>query len=346
MSYKNDSIERLQQRLLMIPHAKAVSTNIELAAVRCPLCGDSTNANSAHMYIGIKEIDGKDYVCYDCKKCSSSGMVTPNLLRRLGIVDVEVEEYLKSLRNKSYIRTFTQEDDISSIQYKYPKPTKEDKFKIEYLNSRIFGVDFNDYNNILKYRVVINFSKFLAMNKIVEPQVSKLLIPKLDYQAVGFVSADKCSVSFRNIKPNEVDLDRFNIVHLYQNVRHPYSYMPPVAVDLLTPMPRIVISESSFNIINIKNYFYGDDDVDTIYASASRKGCNRLIKQMIEKTGFVGGELVIYADNEKSFSVGYFENILEEFMETFNIKLVLNTDGKDFGEPPKDGVYHYKTIRI
>lgn len=345
MTYNNSSIERLQQRLLMLPSSKAVSTNIELCAVRCPLCGDSTNQHSAHMYIGIKEIDGKQYICYDCKKCSSSGMVTPNLLRRLGIVDVEIEEYLKSLRNKNYIRTFTQEDDMSSLQYRFPKPSKEDKFKIEYLNSRLVGVDFNDYENILKYKIVLNFSKFLNMNKINEPQVSKDLIPKLDYQAVGFVSADKCSVSFRNIKSDEVGLDRFNIVHLYQNIRHPYSYMPPVAVDLLTPMPRIVISESSFNIINIKNYFYGEDDVDTVFASASRKGCARLIKQMIEKTGFTGGELCVYCDNEKSFSVSYFEGILEEFMDTFNIKLILNEDAKDFGELP-NGVYHYKVIRI
>ena len=345
MGYDNPAIERLQQRLLLLPSAKSVSTQTELAVVRCPLCGDSIHANSAHFYIGVKEIDGKQFIVYDCKKCSSSGMVTPNILRRLGIVDLEVDEYLKSLRNKNYVRTFTQEDDLSGVQYRFPKPTKDDKLKLDYLKSRL-GIDFSDYDNIVKYKIIINFSKFLSMNKIQNPQMNPNLLPKLDYQAVGFLSSDKCSVSFRNIKPTEVGLDRFNIIHLYQNVRHPYSYAPPVAIDLLSPMPRIVISESSFNIINIKNYFYADDDVDTIYASASRKGCARLISKLIESTGFTSGSLEIYADNEKDFDINYFYKILDPYMDTFSIKIILNTEGKDFGEQPEDGQYHYKTIRI
>ncbi len=345
MGYDNPVIERLQQKLMLLPSAKSVSTQTELAAVRCPLCGDSLNANSAHFYIGVKEIDGKQFICYDCKKCSSSGILTTNILNRLGIVDLEIDEYLKSLRNKNYIRTFTQEDDLSNIQYRYPKPTKEDKLKLDYLKKRL-GIDFTNYENVVKYKIIVNFSKFLSMNKIQNPQMNLNLLPKLDYQAVGFVSSDKCSVSFRNIKPEEVGLDRFNIIHLYQNVRHPYSYMPPVAVDLLSPSPRIVISESSFNIINIKNYFYGEDDVDTIYASASRKGCTRLIMNLIEKTGFTSGSIEIYADNEKSFDIAYFYKILDQFMDTFNIKIILNTEGKDFGEQPENGLYHFKTIRI
>ncbi len=345
MGYNNPVIEKLQQKLMMLPNAKSVSTQTELAAVRCPLCGDSVNANSAHFYIGIKEIDGKQIICYDCKKCSSSGMLNSSILRRLGIYDLEIDEHLKSLRNKKYIRTFSQEDDLSNIKYRYPKPSKEDSDKLDYLKNRL-GIDFSDYDNILKYNIVINFSKFISMNNIQNPQMNMNILPKLDYQAVGFVSSDKCSISFRNIKPNEVGLDRFNIIHLYQNVRHPYSYMPPVALDLLSPMPKIVISESSFDIINIKNYFYGDDDIDTIFASAARKGCARLITNLIEKTGFTSGTIEIYADNEKSFDVGYFYKILEPFMDTFNIKLILNTDSKDFGEQPVNGYYHYKTIRI
>ena len=202
IKYKSMEIERLQQLLLLLPNSKQVSTQSELAVVRCPLCGDSSHANSAHMYIGVKEIDDKQFIVYDCKICSSSGLMNGNILRRLGITDLRIEEYLKSLRNKNYIKTFSNEDDLSDISYRYPKPSKEDKFKIEYMNNRL-QMDFGDYENIKKYRIIYNLSKFLEMNKITSPVVSKDLISKIDEQGVAFVSADKSVISVRNIKYKE-----------------------------------------------------------------------------------------------------------------------------------------------
>ena len=346
IKYKSMEIERLQQLLLLLPNSKQVSTQSELAVVRCPLCGDSSHANSAHMYIGVKEIDDKQFIVYDCKICSSSGLMNGNILRRLGITDLRIEEYLKSLRNKNYIKTFSNEDDLSDISYRYPKPSKEDKFKVEYMNNRL-QMDFGDYENIKKYRIIYNLSKFLEMNKITSPVVSKDLISKIDEQGVAFVSADKSVISVRNIKYKEYGIERFNIIHLYQNVRHPFYYMPPCNVDILSPLPHIVVSESSFNIINIQNYFYGADNIDAIFASASRKGCARVIENLISKSGFTGGKLEVYADNEKSFDIGYYKRILEPYMGTFDISIILNTQGKDFGEAPKPGEsFQFKTIKI
>ena len=88
----------LQQKLLLLENAKPVSTATELCATRCCLCGDSLNLRSAHMYIGVKEIeDSKQIVVYDCKKCGQSGIMTPSLMHRIGINDVQVDEFLKSM---------------------------------------------------------------------------------------------------------------------------------------------------------------------------------------------------------------------------------------------------------
>lgn len=347
--YKSEILERLQQSLLLLPSSKPVTSPNELAVVRCCLCGDSMHVNSAHMYIGFKEINGKQILCYDCKLCGQSGALTPSLLHRININDIEVDEFLKSQRNSNYIKTFSQEDDLSGLNYKYPKPTKEDALKLEYLQKRT-KIDFSNYDNILKYKIVINFSKFLHMNKINNPVVSKKLIPLLDEQAVGFMGDTKTVISFRNILNQDYGLERFNIVHLYQNIRKSFMYIPPCSVDILSPVPRIAVSESSFNIINVQNYFY-DGSTDVILASASRKSMSRCIEKLIAKTGFTGQYLDVYVDNDKTFSVDYFEKILEPFMSTFRITLILNTrpGSKDFGDWSKeegDDHFQYKMISI
>ena len=350
MYFNEPAINRLNQLLQLVPKSKLVNTPTELRACRCCICGDSVHQDSAHMYIGVKEIDHKQLIVYDCKLCSSSGLVTPTILRKLGIHDIQVEEYIKATTNFGHVKTFSQEDDTSSIQYKYPIPTKAEQHKVEYMKKRL-GIDFSNIENIKRYRIVLNFSKFLKMNKIENPRVNPDLIPLLDSYGCGFVSSDKTSISFRNLKykedENEWGLDRFSIIHLYQNIKRPFFYTPPMAIQLLTPYPVIAVTESSFNCINIQNYFYGQDNPSVVLGSASRKGCARTIQNLINMTGFVGGKLNVFCDNDKTFSVEYFEKILDQFQETFDITLYLSEEGKDFGELPKDGVaYKFKTIKI
>lgn len=365
--YNNENIDRLKQDLLLLPKAKPVNTPTELAVCRCAICGDSVHEDSAHMYIGVKEVNGKELIVYDCKLCSSSGIVTPTLLRRLGVHDLAVEEYLKSTMSSGYVKTFNEEDDTTKLVYKYPMPTAKEKDKIDYLYRRL-GIDFNNYDNIKRYKVVLNFSKFLKMNKIEHPRVSSELIPLIDELGCGFVSADKTSINFRNIRPddmvdekrriakinsllslniNPTEIERFEIIHLYQNIKRPFFYVPPISLDVLTYQPTIAVSESCFNIINVSNYFYGEDNTSVIMGSSSRKGCARTVQRLIELSGYVGGKLDIYCDNDKTFSVDYFQRILEPYQSTFDITLYLSTEGKDFGELPKNGgKYSFETIKI
>ena len=344
------AIDRLHQLLQLVPKSKPVNTPTELRVCRCCVCGDSSHQDSAHMYIGVKEINGKQTIVYDCKLCSSSGMLTPTLLRKLGIYDLTVEEYIKSTTRSGHVKTFSEDDDTTKLVYKYPAATKAEQAKVEYMKGRL-GIDFSDYENIKKYRIVLNFSKFLKMNNITEPRINKDLIPLLDKEGCGFVSNDKTSISFRNLHykedEKEFGLDRFTIVHLYQNIKRPYFYTPPMAIDLLTPYPVIAVTESSFNCINIQNYFYGQDNASVVLGSASRKGCARTIQNLINLTGFVNGKLNVFCDNDKTFNVEYFEKILEPFQDTFDITLYLSEEGKDFGELPENGMtYRFKTIKI
>lgn len=345
MSYYSPDIERLQQTLLNLPHSKPVNTTQELCCIRCVICGDSIHENSAHCYIGLKDIGGRQLVCYDCKLCSSSGLVTPSFLKRINVYDPNLDEFLKRQINTGYVKTFTNEEDLSKITYRYPKAAKEDKEKVEYITNRT-GIDFSDYENIKKYRIVLNFTKFCSMNKLNDVACSKKIIPALDEQGVGFISTDKTSISIRNIHNNDVGLERFNIIRLYNPIRRPFRYMPPCAVDLMTPVPQIVVAEGTFDIINAQQYIIGTDNTNSIFTSASRKGMARAVMDMITRSGFVGGKILCICDNDKSFDVTYFEETLANYQSTFDIRLILNTEGKDFGERPPSGGFKFKTIRL
>jgi len=67
------------------PDAKPASGNREIV-VRCPYCGDSDNKRHAHFYISVPESD-KDLPRYDCKKCPQCGILTDEVLRKLGCND-------------------------------------------------------------------------------------------------------------------------------------------------------------------------------------------------------------------------------------------------------------------
>jgi transcription elongation factor Elf1 len=335
----------LKQQLLLLEHSKPISTQSELAAIRCPLCGDSDNVRSAHFYVGVKEINNKQMIVYDCKKCGRSGFVTPALLRKLNIYDIFIETYLKSTM-KGTVKTFGGQDDLSQARFLFPKITKADTAKISYLSERL-QIDLSSNEMIEKYKIILNLGTFLKINNIQNPAVSREKLPVISEYGVGFLSEDKKSVSVRNMENNMTFQSRFNIIHLFQGMRRPFIYIPPCNVDVLTPYPKIVLSESTFNIICVKNYFYPDDDTSIIYASSSRKSYSRPILRLIQLSGFTHGQIDIFADNDPDFDVNWYRDHLARYLDSFDIMVYLNTEENDFGNMPKQGEkFSYKIIRL
>jgi transcription elongation factor Elf1 len=335
----------LKQQLLLLEHSKPVSTQSELAVIRCPFCGDSDNLRSAHFYIGVKEIDNKQAVVYDCKKCGSSGFVTPALLRKLNINNIFIETYLKSMK-RGYVRVFGGDDDLTKVHFIFPKITKADASKINYLSNRL-QLDFSTNEMINQYKIILNLDTFLRLNNIQNPAVSRDKLPLISEYGIGFLSEDKKSVSIRNMESDKGFQSRFNIIHLFPGVRRPFLYIPPCNVDVLTPYPNMVLSESGFNIICVKKYFYPDDDTSIIYASSSRKSYSRPILRLIQLSGFTHGQIDIFADNDPDFDVNWYRDHVARYLDSFDIMIYLNTEEKDFGNMPKEGKkFSYKIIRL
>jgi hypothetical protein len=311
------------------------------------MCGDSDNINHAHLYIGVKEFSGGHYVVYDCKKCGRQGLVTPGLLRKLNINDIYIETYLKNtLKNINHTRSYGMDDDLSKVSFLFPKITKNDSKKIEYLSQRL-QQDFSNNEMIKKYKVILDFGAFLSLNKIQNPAVSPDKIGLLSEYGLGFLSEDKQSVSIRNMDPGAAYQNRFNIIHLFQGVRHPFMYIPPCNLDVLSPYPHIAVSESPFNIICCKNYFFVDDDTSVIYGASGRKSFSRPITRLIQLTGFVNGQIDIFADNDRDFDIDWYKNHLSRFINNYDISIYINLDENDFGNMPKEGEkFNYKMFKL
>lgn len=336
----DEVLNDLQQQLLLLENSYPVSTQTELARVRCPFCGDSDNLKSAHFYIGVKNINGKDVPVYDCKKCGQSGIFSYKVMNKLGIYNIEFEIYLKKIsRSVLATKNFSSFDELSARKYQYifPKTSEKDIWKLRYLYERL-GIDFSNHENICKYKIIINLNDFIYANRLADVPINAFKREILSECGIGFLSEDKKSISIRNCMRDKYPDFNFNIVRLYKNEQNkrPFTYIPPCAVNILSDEPRIVVCESCFDIINIKNYFY-PDSTNAIFSSANRRNYITCIIRLMSITGFVNGVIDIYADNDKNLNIRELQLTLSKFMSTFSINVFINNESKDFGVIPKEG---------
>jgi hypothetical protein len=342
----NEIITSIQEELLKLPLSHQVRSGNEIAAIRCPYCGDSIKSKHAHLYIGIKtDIDNNEYLVMDCKKCFTAGCVTSETLHKLGIYNTQYDEYIKSvLKNTKKNTALVSYGDEIITPLKYPKITKAETEKIDYLISRT-KIDFSKQSELEKYKLVVNFEKFIEINDL-KPNIIKERLSLLNDKAIGFVSFDNTSISLRDIEATTKN--RFTIAHLYQEKRNPYMYIAPCNVDLLTLSPTFVVSESSFNILCVQKYFYPSDSINTIFAATgTRKGYKRVIFKLLQQTCFFGAEIIVYIDNDKDFTLDSYKEEFALFTNSSVVKLVVNQNDKDFGRMPEENErFEFKTYRL
>jgi hypothetical protein len=333
----------IRSRLLETKYSRPVNSGGELAAVRCCFCGDSAKSNTPHFYIGMKD---NGVLQMDCKKCFTQGNVTPEVMHRLGIYDITIDEYLKtilkSVYGKSSFVLFGEEQSKRNI---YPNIQKDDSAKIEYIIGRT-QIDFTKQDTLNKYKIVLRIKDYLDANNIKYP----LATDKMKYLndvAIGFLSQDCKSISLRDITVDEGP-GRYSIMHFTDVGRTPYMYIPPCNVDLLTNEPTIALSEGAFDIMCIQKYFYTEDAVNVIFgATGTRKGYKRTLLKLLHHTCFFGGTIVAYIDNEKDFQIDKYKEEFSLFLPSFTVKLIVNQTDKDFGVMPKENeFFDFKVFKL
>lgn len=316
----------------IIPHR---IVNPELLLCRCPFCGDSIK-NSMHMHFYIGFVN-KDVFLYDCKRCSSQGRITADLLKKLGIFNSELEEFV-SRKKKYWInsnKVIKYDNERIPIFNLVKKINESDRFKVDYWENRT-KIKLTQ-EAIETYRLIFNLEDFLSFNKISLYNYTKeqiYTIKELSKNFLGFLSNNNSIISFRAVRETDFR-QKFNFV-INENYKRPFYYIPKTSIDIMSKNPKIVLSEGPFDCIVSKNRFYDKDNPDIIFAACGGKaGYKRVLKEIIAQTGFINATIIFYSDSDVAPEV-YTRDILGPFGNLLHGIIYYNTLAKDFGNMNDD----------
>lgn len=344
-----DNIKLIIEELMLTPKAKRTSNQLQIH-IRCrmPDCGDSENPNSAHMYVGINKNDPTK-LSYDCKKCGAHGNVSDEFLRMYDIDPSKFLSYFKT--STSGLKKTYDMNRNKKLVIDFPKTyLSADKWKIDYICKRL-GRDICD-NDISSMKIVINLNKFLEFNKIDkialdlehmreggkninEVQYIESMTRTLDELSknfIGFLSANNNRITMRNLG-SEVIGEKYFVLTIDPSIQDPFIYYPKMDIDICSREPEIVMAEGVFDILNIREKFYGGTEglKDVFFVAVGGSGSyRRCLKSIISMTGWVDAHVTIYSDSDIAES--QYQKMFREFSEYISFTIVYNTSSKDFGD--------------
>lgn len=335
----------LKDFILTLPRSKRVHEDEYVT--ECIFCGDSQNhKNHAHLYIGFKE-DGN--VAYFCHRCPAHGFFSVDLLSKLHCYNEEIIEFFKKISKKKHAKTTYLSNPLNkkeiNINYKIPKYINpQDMFKKDYFANRT-GIALTP-NLLTEYSLIINLTDFLNENNIPinsYPKETQYVIKELSKNFLGFLSANKSSISFRAVRNTSFSKTKF-IFTINEDYKLPFYYSPGSNIDLLTLQPKIILAEGPFDIICIKKRFFTKDSTDTIFAAVGGKtNYKKILREIIHKTGFLNAFVTIFSDKDVNIDE-YFNHSLSLYKNILHGRIIYNKLAKDFGNintPFKFKIYKF-----
>lgn len=328
---KASMTEILRKVLLTTPHSKPVSGDTEIA-VRCPFCGDSKSSNNPHLYINMV----KDGHPYDCKRCpSKSEVLTRDVLTMLGLVEINLFEYLKTFENVTVKKTINIDDRFSKLNVTVPTTVlKRDQWKIDKYSDRM-KTDMSLKKNIERFRIITNLTKFMEVNDLPMPNDpdKRREIKVLTDHYMGFLSVFNNKIAFDLV--DDYDGERKMIHSLSDKVNAPFLYMINHGIDPLSPNPKIVMGEGCSDAIGPSLLYYTRDNHNVVFAACGSQGAYKnAVKTVLALTCFMGCDLEIYSDD--NVPVSQYDTMLRGISGSFeSINIIFNKKSKDFGDMTK-----------
>lgn len=360
-SFKDNLLEFLTNN---IPGKPAGGDNEYLT--RCPFCGDSKHLKSAHFYINLPN-DEETPVMYHCKKCNTSGILSRQVLRSLGVEIVD-SDILSDLikRHKKLNGNFIRGSNRNRSIYKFDISNNtifinnSTDTKVKYINDRL-GLNLS-YQDILDCKIVLNLLDIYEINKHLNLKYTrdKRIISELNDSFIGFLGYNNAVLNMRNLK-EEKDFTRYlnkryvnyNILPVDQLEGTTSYYILPTIIDTLNINPvKIHIAEGPFDILSIFYNLNNANKNNSIYASIKGKSYINLIKFLLSDLKIIHVEIHIYFDND--ISKREISGILEQ-LQYLNLNIYFHwnrfiiskdIDGKnkiyekDYGVP-KDFILDY-----
>ena len=321
----NDFITRLAKSL-DVAKLNAAQTELE---VRCPYCGDSRkHSNKGHLYITTNA----PYL-FRCVKCETSGRVNDKFLHDLGCYDndvlLEVLRANREERQQNRDKTVKIEPKKKNITLPIVD-SAQSRACLAYFNNR-YKTNYDLDTIVNRFKVVCDIDAFVTENKLYfECKYFNLR------NAIGFLSADKTYVIFRDITGMQ-NIRYYNLQLVDNEIPHSKRYTISSPIDIMKDQITLVMTEGIFDIIGVYNKFYKDyDKNDVIFCATCGKSYTTAIMQYI-KQGFLNLNIIIYSDADVDYK-WYIDKVknsnkIMQLLNNSKITIYYNTLDKDFGVP-------------
>lgn len=312
-----------------IPDAKLVSGGREIV-MRCRFCGDSSDLSHKHFYIGLG-YDNKP-ILFNCFKCGESGILTPNILREIGLVDYSIAE--KTVQFNKHTSTnnnkLNTNAEIYYISNSFIRNDSVSYKKRDYINSRL-GLNLS-FNEMIANKIVLNLFDLLNRNRIPYND-NNGRVSELDQHFVGFLSEDNNFVIERNVdSKSDIRYYKYNI-HGKINTDKRY-YILPCNIDLTDPRPiNVHIAEGPFDILSIK-YNVVNNNEQNLFIAIGGKAYKNIVRHVLSQMGLFNVTFHLYVDADIQDYVIW---DVVKYVRPFNSDVYIHRNGfqdqKDYGVP-------------
>ena len=328
----SDFREDLKSYILStVPDARLVSGGKEIV-MRCRFCGDSADLNHRHFYIGLG-YDNKP-IMFNCFKCGEAGILNPNVLRDIDLIDYSIAEKVVQFNKQSsrdnHNYKLNSDTQIYYMTNNFIRNSEISHKKREYINTRL-GLQL-PFNELLKNKIVLNLRDLLDSNHI-RYDIGNKFVNDLDQHFVGFMSEDNNFVIERNVD-SKMDLRYFKYnIHGKVNTDKRY-YILPCNIDMTDPRPiEVHIAEGPFDILSIK-YNVVNNDAQNLFIAMGGKAYKNILRHIISHMGLFNINIHLYVDADIQ---DYIIRDVVRYVSPFNMNIYLHRNGynneKDYGVP-------------
>ena len=320
------------------PSAKVASGGREVV-LRCPFCGDSKNQRHAHFYISVPQSQD-ELSQYDCKRCPNSGIVSDDLLRKIGCNDsnilVEVMKHNAEVMNLPKYKSL-KKINIYPLKYGYIRNNPLNQAKLNYINNRI-GANFS-LSDLSRLKIFLNLYDIINQNQL-ELTRHQNICNDLDGYFIGFISYDNSFCGLRKVTDKDLYKSinkryiNYNLVNKMEDSKN--FYIIPTQIDILNPAPvRIHLAEGQFDILSIYYNLNKCNSYQNIYIACGGKSYSQALEFILTETGIINYEIHYYPDTDVNDNEFYYDVLQKIQLLPANIFIHRNTypNEKDFGVP-------------
>lgn len=307
---------------------------------RCPECGDSVHAGSAHLYISIPWNEDEPSWYY-CHKCHCSGIISYKKLIEWDIYDQQLSDDLYKLNTKAASAPRKSKYFNSSIyKVNHTMITNNEKteFKRKYICDRV-GVKLN-HLQLSNLKIIINLEDIIYENNIRKLTRNENIVHQLSEEFIGFLSVDNAFLNMRRTCPEGVVYETIDKRYINYQLFDKFDtskrfYCIPTTVNLNRPERiKIHISEGPFDILSV--YLNLRNQSQDIFTCVAGSNYISVIMFFLVDMRIPNSEIHFYPDNDKFGTDETIRKIVNKIPDPFiPIYIHRNTmpGEKDFGVP-------------